>query len=1088
MKNLKVTLMGIALSLGHFLGAKTINVDATGAAITVSSGLDAKVLPRDLGQYRVHAFDRTRNMLYLAEAADTTSVAVGAPVSYRLIRVSFDQSGNMNIMLLGGVTDQTGFFDGMRIRQLELTQDGHLVIVRDPSQSSGSGTKFAVLKNPYADALTDMQLVISSAVTDSGSVASKVSSICCVGKDANGFQRIMVAIPAGANTETANEPQFTDAGASANHCLKNFIFNHTAGTLTEEAGVTPASLNTVSGAALGAITGVLSKGVKYFKMTWDNDLGVLYLAPTIKAASSSSVEHSYVVIGRFAANGQVTLSQFAPPSNGTAYHVLGVKGHTVNYSIPFVKTLSTATTGSKYLIAQVQHNNAVTDSSANFCVYSYPITDASSTANGAHAKIDSVSGLVRSLDATTPAECFTNQFSVDPLLVNPFLLVNSGDVRSLVGGGPLPAGENGATTPTGYFDNKIRQVNVIGDTVYATCVTTDATTTHSLSYSGVYASNPIYDIQGDIQSWTPWTRVFSGSMAAGAVNAGSNTEAVIHAVYLTSDGYPVFVAGSRDGARVNVVGRADWKLSPTVVANSSASALVSQVITDYKDVAPWFVKSFPMKLYNLSTLGTLGTSYSDLSIIGGRGAVSIVCSGASATGAIAGAGISAATHYKKFDCAGDVLCAEMTRLGQGADNPVLYPLTHGFIFVGTTKGLYVLRKDSGAGFNAKDGVSGASAFATDLSAALSDMTFQQVPGFAEPVHALHATQKYLYVMTTKSLKRIRLHSNSGELFSGATGTNSYDVACTMFASAAPIIVDASVNLMATPEDTTKLVVQNVMSAAGQERFVNMVGAPNNSMIYLASIVAGKTRIYPLYGNDPVVTISTNTDVLNPYPAIIGVLKDSKVYSYNGYVRNMVLRTINYQNPALNDTNNGLGYLSNTTGLQSLFVDTVGNNFGGVVANLVLLMGEAMTKKTSIKILAITGACRRTKFKTGVTGSPNFDFFDNLEGYVAISSLTSGNASNLSVAEVELTEGSKYSNVSYSALSNAVDASAVLSLFGSSYASRPIVSILSSKKLSNSSLTAQNSSELAGISNAYNVDRLANGSLIMMSNKGPKLFE
>lgn len=1087
MKNLKVTLMGIAISLSHFLGAKTINVDASGAAITVSSGLDSKVLPRNIGQYRVHAFDRTRNILYLAEASDTTLVSGGSPVSYRLIRVAFDSSGNMNIMLLGGVTDATNFFDGMKIRQLELTQDGHLVIVRDPSQSATSGTKFAVLKNPYAESLTDMQLVVSAAVTDSGAVASKVSSVCSVGKDANGFQRIMVAIPAGANTETANEPQFTEAGASANHCLKNFIFNHTAGTLTEEVGVTPASLNTVSGAALGAVTGILSKGVKYFRMTWDSDLNVLYLAPTIKAASSSSVEHSYVVLGRFATNGQVTLSAFAPSSNGAAYHVLGVKGHTINYSIPFIKTLTAATTGAKYLIAQVQHNNATTDNSANFCVYSYPITDASNTANGAAAKTDPLTGLIRSTDAAVPAECFANQFSVDPNLTNPFLVVNSGDSRALVGGGPLPAGEDGATTPTGYFDNKIRQVNVVGDTVYATCVTTDLTTPHSLSYSGVYASNPIYDVSGDIQGWTPWTRVFSGSMAAGALSVGSNTEDVIHAVYLTSDGYPIFVAGSRNGAAVNVVGRADWKLSPSVLGNSSASALLSQVTTDYKDVNPWFVKSFPMKLYNLATFGTLGTSYSDLSIIGGRGAVSIICSGASSSGAITGSGLVAATHYKKFDCKGDVLCAEITRLGQGVDSPVLYPLTHGFIFVGTTQGLFVLRKTSGAGFNAKNGVSGASAFATDLSAALSDMSFEQVAGFAEPVHALHATQKYLYVMTTKSLKRIRLHSNSGELFSGTAGTNTYDVACTMFASAAPVYVDASVNLMTTPYDTTKLVVQSVMDSAGQERFVNMVGSPNSSMIYLASIVSGKTRIYPLFGNDPVVTLSANTDALNQYPAFVGVLKDNRTYSYNGYVRNMVLRTINYQNPILNDTNNGFGYLNNSTGLQNLFVDAAGNNFGGIIGNLVLFMGDAMTKKTGIKYLVLVGACRRTKFKTGVTASPNFDVFDNLESYATITSLTSGNAV-LGIAEQNLPDNSQYSNISYSSLSNAVDASAGISLFGSSYASRPIVSILSGKKLSGSSLTPQNSSELTGISNAYNVDRLANGSLIMMSNKGPKLFE
>jgi hypothetical protein len=305
---------------------------------------------------------------------------------------------------------------------------------------------------------------------------------------------------------------------------------------------------------------------------------------------------------------------------------------------------------------------------------------------------------------------------------------------------------------------------------------------------------------------------------------------------------------------------------------------------------------------------------------------------------------SKSKHYHCFtdlDGVGDVLCVEVSRAGH-ADGAVA-PNNYGYIFVGGSKGVSVLRKSNGNGFDSD--VSGSDL--EDFSATIATMSFKKIPGILEPIHEMVSTRAFLYLMGETNVYRIRLHSGFiCDIFT----EDPNPVNNTMFRDyMSELTLDARVNLATLPADTGVVVVQKVRTAGPGEFFLHMVNVPNTGAIVISSMQGESSHLYAIK-NGEAVQVEGAEPSLNVYsvdttnPGAESNYK--KTLSYP--VRRMYLANYDVTNPYLGDGERHFSS-SGTYGL-----DVGGAPIFGPVANLYVLSGSRRDANSRVYAYEING--------------------------------------------------------------------------------------------------------------------------------------
>jgi len=209
---------------------------------------------------------------------------------------------------------------------------------------------------------------------------------------------------------------------------------------------------------------------------WDDPLQRLYIGlPLVSNAAPNSGAKS-VVVARVTEQGKMIFQEIAPDTafGLTTDFIVGVKLSSQPVTAKHVRVMH-CSTGPSYLI--VNGGNAAY-TSANNTVYSLPLVD-DPTNVATH-------GTLADYDAALTNFKFTKRAQT-----NADLLIDT-DPEAKVGAGRLPI------EPT----TEISDIVVVGDTVY---VSIDVSST-STNDGGVFYSEALFDEDGKIIRWTPWSK------------------------------------------------------------------------------------------------------------------------------------------------------------------------------------------------------------------------------------------------------------------------------------------------------------------------------------------------------------------------------------------------------------------------------------------------------------------------------------------------------------------------------------------------------------------------------------------------------
>ena len=921
-------------------------------------------------------FNINSKIMYISNNAATQG-------THTLMKADFN-GDSVALSTLGGATISGGTttpLSGIAIDKIMLLDNGDLLVLPTVDR-----TKFYIVQDPGS---INPVILASPAVIDTASAATKILNITAAGSIANGVNRIVVAA---SGTSAANLSSETSA---VNSTLYTFLHDKTAGTITKTGQSKFSDGSAMSLGKTGIVTlltGASSTNILNISaMTWSPDLNRLFIGTT--GASSQNI--SFIAVARFASDDSnlsaldaddLVLEKFAPLSTANAANVTSMK--VASWSVNDIGFTYNPATDGYYLTAQINYGAAAIPTGG---IFALPVVGTSATNTADVGKLASTSG------ATTPLSSFS--FSDYGFLVTqtPATAPDACyDVKSLVGGYNL--------VTTGFSD---MAMHIYGNTVYLVARTRASSPIRP--DAGVFASNPLYDANGNFAGWSAWKQAFSDSYYNVLGGTKGNTidnmyfNSLDGRVYYTARNYDVTTP---DTPTVNEIGMLNWGLGDNQ-NTSGVSPFLDKINTDFVNSGVWAAAAFP-------AITTMGLGNCGLTVIASRDKVALVstgglltrCSGSaavdsrtvapmdrpysvSAFGSTETASTALSNHYVYYDDIdgiGDVLCAEVARVsnanvyGTATSDPELtsgFPHTHGFIFVGGQNGIAVLRNADGTGFDASCGKKAQSAagdyMSNDLetlSTKLGGMTFKKIPGINEAIHEMVASSGFLYAMGSKTVYRIRLHSYLDTLFP----TNDYKSAASMFKDTMSVqTVDATetldaltgsysadyVGLNGTVNRTFKssvVVIQPVLPATSGEYFCSMVGFPNTGSIFIGSNQGSGSNIYVIkYAH--AASCDPNT-ISARQPGNTGNVFGDEYYKkdFSFPIRKLALAQINVLNGNLetyaDTTIPTRQFISNvaSTGLYSAGVEY------GIIGNLYVLSGSIYTP-SSVHVYAINGSVK-----------------------------------------------------------------------------------------------------------------------------------
>ncbi|MFC1842163.1 hypothetical protein ACFLYU_00715 [Candidatus Dependentiae bacterium] len=222
-------------------------------------------------------------------------------------------------------------------------------------------------------------------------------------------------------------------------------------------------------------------------VNWDEHLQRLYIGiDQVTTATTESDGARSVIVARVNANESLSFSKIAPDSAfelGDETQIVGVRIDENNVTgltigVHNLRVMHTST-GKSYLIVN-GGNSVLVDAQIEVPgnrIFALPLVD--------HASTPTTHGTLARYEITNNGP-FTTQATV------PSDLLTSDDDQANVGTGPL------ALQP----EDRISDIVVVGDAVF---VSTDATQTTNHE-PGIFYSQAMFDEDGSIYQWTPWTK------------------------------------------------------------------------------------------------------------------------------------------------------------------------------------------------------------------------------------------------------------------------------------------------------------------------------------------------------------------------------------------------------------------------------------------------------------------------------------------------------------------------------------------------------------------------------------------------------
>ena len=210
-------------------------------------------------------------------------------------------------------------------------------------------------------------------------------------------------------------------------------------------------------------------------MHFDEQLNLVYIGLRIATGGNAGDKGKAVVIARLnPPNNEVVLQTITADGAITNnQQIIVAQGADINLRAKLIRVLH-ASTGPSYLI--VNGGTGTTNEVSNK-IFALPLVD--SSASPSHGTL-----------ANKNSELFNGKFILPAALVNE--LPTQGDIAAKVGGGDLPIQDQ----------TEVTDMVVVGDTVYASI----GIKPDDNNDTGIFYSQALFDANGKIIRWTPWTK------------------------------------------------------------------------------------------------------------------------------------------------------------------------------------------------------------------------------------------------------------------------------------------------------------------------------------------------------------------------------------------------------------------------------------------------------------------------------------------------------------------------------------------------------------------------------------------------------
>lgn len=487
-------------------------------------------------------------------------------------------------------------------------------------------------------------------------------------------------------------------------------------------------------------------------MHWDSTLSRLFVGLNLYDGLLENPAKCAVIVGEVSGNDLHLRTVFSPAKASVepSYKVVvmntddAVDDHALY--VNKLKTMHTST-GYSYLITQADHHHDAVTADRSRRVYALPILGLTYP-NGTSVAASDVGALARK-DFTARADAeATSALALAQLYNGGSNDLVADEVPALVGGGEL-------ITSAQYLGTSlhISDMWIEGDTVFVASKrglrNNAAGTTADSNEQGIFASTALFDTNGIIKGWTPWSRV-SGLFSAEATTANAGRAHGIAFDNATGKFWMTYGDDGSTSAGPNTVGISVWgagnattnALRGTATLKTAIEAALPKANGGVIDIAHYDIYT--------TGLGILSGASNSWIVATGKEKVFIARTG-TANFAVntrslpVGTGGFATTEIATLSAPGmgELYCSEVSRTNA---------VTSGWLFVGGQNGLGVWSKDSdGTGWASSVGLS-----ATDTFLTAATTSFKKLTGITGPVLALRADGTNLYVMTDKTLYKFAM--------------------------------------------------------------------------------------------------------------------------------------------------------------------------------------------------------------------------------------------------------------------------------------------------------------------------------------------
>ncbi len=456
-------------------------------------------------------------------------------------------------------------------------------------------------------------------------------------------------------------------------------------------------------------------------MHWDKEMERLFIGLNISTNTGASDIAKAVVVGRLS-SGILNLQAIAPDgaiSGGGVDEIVVATGANITINPHHIGVMHTST-GPDYLIL-----DCTTTITCNR-VFALPLV------NDTASPTSSTNGTLAAKDSTLNS---SYKFTTDASIAGDLAVNNpTTDPEAVVGAGDLPL----------EVRDTISDLIVLGDAVYISI----SKAPDSNNDSGLWYSQALFDDEGKIIRWTPWTKrgvplnAFPGiTLPGGATHNGSIK-------FLEVDGKTgnIWIV---EGTTEQTVGITSWNTGTvsTDMTTKIAAALTSGC--------------YSVLDLDQATRGFLNTTAHRYALFGGTKKIVFTRTSQATNPAIASSPQSAITDYSSSenllstslpDSAGCCHVLEYTRTSTTADSDSSRT-NYGYFFAGTGTGLFVFADTNGNGFNSAN-------MSTLNVAPFSNRTWQKADSITGEVVDIKTSGAgdTLYVLTFESTATAPLKS------------------------------------------------------------------------------------------------------------------------------------------------------------------------------------------------------------------------------------------------------------------------------------------------------------------------------------------